>query len=97
MQVQKMKQVFIPKAPHDDLPIPANTVKINLQVPTGKDWGDLTIDPEVGCAYRLYGRKTIDEAMPLFIENPIERSAELRYAPRGVFNYYLFCFVEFLL
>lgn len=72
-------------------------MKRALQVPTRKDWGDLTIDPEVGYAYRLYSGKTVDEAMPLFIENPIERSAELRYAPLAVFNYYIYCFVDFLL
>jgi hypothetical protein len=43
------------------------------------------------------GAKTAEEARPLFLENPMERAAELRFAPPGVFNYYIFCFVDLLL
>ena len=67
------------------------------RVPPREAWGDLTADPEVRYAYKLFGGKTIDEAKPLFIANPIERAAELRFSPSRVFNYYVFCFVDFLL
>jgi len=33
----------------------------------------------------------------LFIENPVERAAELRITPSPVFNYYIFCFADYLL
>ena len=65
--------------------------------PTRDEWGDLDADLEVKDAYRLFGGKTVGEAKPLFVENPIERAAELHYAPAPVLNYYLFCFVEHLL
>jgi hypothetical protein len=65
--------------------------------PTADDWGDLDVDPEVEYGYRLFGGKTTDEARPLFIENPMERAAELRFAPAAVVNYYIFCFVDHLL
>jgi hypothetical protein len=67
------------------------------QVPSREDWGDLNVDPELGHAYRLFGGKSVEEAMPLFAENPVERAAELRFTPTAVFNYYLFCFIDFLL
>jgi hypothetical protein len=70
-------------------------VMAEQRTPTRAEWGDLS-DLEVKHGYKLFGGKTVDEAMPLFIENPIERSAELRHAPAPVFNYYIFCFTEFL-
>ena len=65
--------------------------------PTSDDWGDLAVDPEVEYGFGLFGGKTIVEARPLFVENPMERAAELRYVPSAVFNYYVFCFVDRLL
>src|SRR5262245_42773740 len=65
------------------------------RAPTRAEWGDLG-DLEVKYGYKLFGGKTVDQALPLFIENPIERSAELRRAPAPIFNYYIFCFAEFL-
>lgn len=65
-------------------------------IPAHEDWGDLDVDPEVRYGYRLYGGKSRDEATPLFAANPIERAAELRFAPAGVFNYYVFCFADVL-
>jgi hypothetical protein len=65
------------------------------RAPTRDEWGDLS-DLEVRYGHKLFGGKTVDQAMPLFIGNPIERSAELRRAPARVFNYYIFCFAEFL-
>lgn len=67
------------------------------QVPAREDWGDLKVDPELNDAYRRFGGKTVEEAMPLFAENPIERAAELRFTPTAVFSYYVYCFVDFLL
>jgi hypothetical protein len=66
-------------------------------VPTREEWGDLGIDLEVECAYKLFGGKTVNEAMPLFVENPIERTAELRFAAGAVFQYYIFCFAMHLM
>lgn len=67
------------------------------RVPTREAWGDLSVDPEVKYAFKLFGTKTIDEATPLFADNPIERAAELRFSPAPVFNYYVFCFANFLM
>ncbi len=66
-------------------------------VPTREDWGDLNIDPEVESGYQLLGGKSREQVLPLFLENPLERAAELHFTPRAVFNYYVFCFVDHLL
>jgi hypothetical protein len=65
--------------------------------PTREAWGNLSVDPEVEYGYGLFGGKSVAEALPLFAENPMERAAELHFAPAAVFNYYVFCFVELLL
>ena len=66
------------------------------RVPSREAWGDLKADPEVRYAHKLFSGKTIEEAAPLFVSNPIERAAELRFSPAPVFAYYVFCFVDFL-
>lgn len=68
-----------------------------VAAPTREAWGDLSVDPEVEYGYGLFGGKTVAEAAPLFLENPLERAAELRFTPPPVFNYYIFCFVVHLL
>jgi hypothetical protein len=65
--------------------------------PTRDAWGNLSVDAEVEYGYGLFGGKTAAEALPLFLENPMERAAELHFAPAAVFNYYVFCFVDLLL
>src|SRR6266702_6883801 len=67
------------------------------RIPDKAAWGDLNADPEVRYAFELFGGKSIEEALPLFRDFPIERAAELRFAPAQVFNYYIFCFANFLM
>jgi hypothetical protein len=66
-------------------------------VPTLEDWGDLTADLDVAYAHRMFGGKTVIEATPLFLENPIERADELRFSPAPIFNYYVFAFAAAVL
>ena len=68
-----------------------------VAVPTKLDWGDLSVDPEIRYAWKLFGGKAVAEAAPLFIDNPIERASELRFCTTRVFSYYIHCFVDFLL
>jgi hypothetical protein len=67
----------------------------NRRIPTREDWGDLK-DLDVRHGYKRYGGKTIVEATPLFVENPTQRLSELQCAPSTVFNYYVFCYADFL-
>jgi hypothetical protein len=58
--------------------------------PTREEWGDLKADLDVEFGFQEFGGKTVEEAAPLFAENPIERASELQFAPPVVFNYYIF-------
>ena len=60
--------------------------------PTREEWGDLKADLDVEFGFQEFGAKTIEEAAPLFAENPIERASELQFTPPVVFNYYIFAF-----
>jgi hypothetical protein len=64
------------------------------QAPTREAWGDLASDLDMEFAFREFGGKTVEEAVLLFAENPIERAAELRFTPPAVFNYYVLAFAE---
>jgi len=65
------------------------------RIPDRPAWGSLD-DLDVRYAFKLYGGKSIAEAMPHFIRSPIERADELRFAPWDVFAYYVFCFADLL-
>ena len=60
--------------------------------PTREEWGDLKADLDVEFGFQEFGGKTIEEAAPLFADNPIERASELQFTPPAVFNYYIFAF-----
>ena len=70
---------------------------LKLKVPTKADWGDLKADPEVRYGYKKFGGKTIEEALSMFVDDPIERGAELRFSTVRVVDYYVFCYVNHLL
>jgi hypothetical protein len=65
-----------------------------LKVPTKTDWGDLGADPEVRYGYKKFGGKSVEEALPLFVASPVERTAELRYSTVTVVDYYILCYVK---
>ncbi len=47
-----------------------------MKVPKKKEWGDFKGDLDVNYAFELSGGLSIDEALPLFGKNPIERADE---------------------
>ena len=63
-------------------------------MPDEAAWAGHEEDLDVRYAYRLYFGKTTDEVMYDFREHVIERALELRLAPRPVFQYYVFAFVD---
>ena len=66
-------------------------------IPTEAEWAGHEGDLDVQYAYRLLYGKTVEEAMPCFVDNrSIERADELGFAPRRVFQYYVFAFVRYL-
>jgi hypothetical protein len=60
--------------------------------PTREEWGDLKADLDIEFGFQEFGGKTLEEAAPLFAENPVERASELQFTPPVVFNYYIFAF-----
>ncbi len=66
-------------------------------IPRKIDWGDLDADMEVHYGYKKFGGKSVDEALPSFVDSPIERTAELRYSTVEVVDYYILCYVKHIL
>lgn len=64
------------------------------EVPGEAEWAGHDEDLDVRFAYRLYFGQTTDEVMYDFREHVIERALELQLAPRPVFQYYVFAFVD---
>ena len=60
--------------------------------PTREEWGDLKADLDVQFGFQEFGTKTIEEAAPLFADNPIDSASALQFTPPAVFNYYVFAF-----
>ena len=64
------------------------------QVPDEAAWAGHEADLDVQFAHKRYFGKTTDEVMYDFRDLVIERAMELRLAPRPVFQYYVFAFVD---
>lgn len=66
-------------------------------VPDQDDWAGCHDDLDVRYACHLLFGKTVDEVRYQFRDTfSIERASELLYAPRRVFQYYVFAFVSIL-
>jgi len=67
-----------------------------MRIPTKQDWGNYNEDLDVRYAFKLYGGKSIEDSMEYFLNAPIERASELRFAPFGIYQYYVNCFIKHL-
>jgi hypothetical protein len=68
-----------------------------MQIPSRQDWGDFGDDLDARYAFKVFFEKSIPEAVPLFQENPIERTDELRFMPPVPFRYYILAFRDYVL
>lgn len=68
-----------------------------LQIPDEAAWEHHPEDLDWACARKVFFGKSLEQAMPLFLENPIERTDELRFMPRLPFQYYIRAYAAFLL
>ena len=64
------------------------------RIPGEPEWAGYEDDLDVRYAYHRYFGKTTDEVMYDFRDLVIERAGELRSAPRAVFQYYVFAWVD---
>uniref|UniRef100_UPI0040566737 hypothetical protein n=1 Tax=Candidatus Electrothrix sp. TaxID=2170559 RepID=UPI0040566737 len=60
------------------------------QIPTEKDWIGYEKDLDAKYAYKTFYGKTNEEMQSAFRYNVIERVDEIRFMPRGAFQYYIF-------
>ena len=73
-------------------------MKIKRKVPDKADWAGYKEDLAVRHFHKLAFGKTIDDIQQYFYGGrAIERADELLFAPRPVFQYYVFAFVRFLM
>jgi hypothetical protein len=66
-------------------------------VPTESDWGDYKSDLDQNHAHSGFAGRTNVETQPLFRENPIEMTDELRWMPEIPFRYYMLGFRDFVM
>ncbi len=68
-----------------------------MRIPGSQDWAGYEADLDVTYAYNLMFGKSIDEVLPHFRRNPIERADELLFMPAPAFRYYVFAFVKYVM
>jgi hypothetical protein len=66
-----------------------------VEAPTEDDWGSES-DPDACFFYRLVYGKSFEEVTRLFNDNAGERSHELLFVPRKVFQFYVHAFGQYL-
>ncbi|WP_339846661.1 hypothetical protein [uncultured Halopseudomonas sp.] len=60
------------------------------RIPTEEEWAGYEKDLDAKYAYKTFYGKTNEEMQPAFRKNVIERTDEIRFMPRGAFQYYIF-------
>lgn len=77
--------------------MPDDILNAALRIPTSQDWEDHPEDLDWAYARKIFFGKSLEQAMPLFAENPIERAEELRFMPRAPFQYYIRAYARYLM
>lgn len=68
-----------------------------LNIPLEADWGNYQADLDQLYAHKTFFDKTIDQVIPDFERNVLEKTAELRFMPTLPFRYYMLAFRDFVL
>ena len=67
-----------------------------LPIPDDNDWGFFPEDLDWVYAHKVFFGKNMEQTLPLFHENPIERTDELRFMPPVPFRYYMRAFARYV-
>jgi hypothetical protein len=67
------------------------------RIPGDQEWLGYDADLDVCYLHRLIFGKSIDDVVPFFANQCIERMDELLFAPRRVFQYYVHAFGAYLM
>jgi hypothetical protein len=68
-----------------------------MDIPTEADWGDWNADLDQQAAHSVFAGKSAADVGPLFQENVIERTSEMRFMPALPFMYYMLAFRDYVL
>ena len=68
-----------------------------MGIPTEADWGQYATDLDQEYAHRIFAGKSIQDVLPLFRANVLERASELSFMPPVPFQYYVLAFKEYVL
>jgi hypothetical protein len=68
-----------------------------MDIPTENDWGDWRSDLDQQSAHEVFAGRSAADVQPLFQENVIERTDELRFMPTLPFRYYMLAFRDYVL
>ena len=68
-----------------------------MRVPAEEDWGNWQADLDQAYAHNIFAGRTLEEVMPLFEQNVIERTDELRFMPPVPFRYYMIGFRDYVM
>lgn len=75
-----------------------DTRPLRREIPDASDWAGYKNDFDVRYAHKLMFGKSVEEISNLFGQGrSIERGSELLFAPRTVFQYYVFAFAAYVL
>ncbi|MES2070107.1 MAG: hypothetical protein V4488_07155 [Pseudomonadota bacterium] len=68
-----------------------------MQIPSEQDWGDYESDLDQEYAHRIFFGKNLEETIPAFERNVIERADELHFMPLKPFRYYMLGFRDYVM
>ena len=69
----------------------------DVGIPTEADWGQYATDLDQESAHQIFAGKSIQDVLPLFRANVLERASELSFMPSVPFRYYVLAFKEYVL
>jgi hypothetical protein len=67
-----------------------------VNIPTEVEWGDWQADLDQKSAHEIFAGRSAADVRPLFQENVIERTDELRFMPPVPFRYYMLAFKDYV-
>ena len=68
-----------------------------MKIPSDTEWGDLPKVMDLGCAYRHFFGKTLEEAYQMFADNALTYQEDLDYMPKLPFQYYVRAYIHYIL
>jgi hypothetical protein len=68
-----------------------------MNIPSEAEWGDWQTDLDQQSAHEVFAGRSAADVRPLFAENVIERTNDVRFMPAIPFRYYMLAFRDYVL